>query len=75
MLHAGIANINFLAKSAADSIYCLVFIGFFTYKTYTYPMKKRNLLAKKTKQFYKDINKKKFRKSHEVTNRPRISTK
>lgn len=75
LLHAGIANIKFLAKSAAYSIYCLVFVGFFTSKTYTYPMKKRNLLAKKTEQFYKDINKKKVQKSHEVANRPRISTK
>ena len=58
LLHADIANIKFLAKSAVDPIYCLVFVDFFTSKTYTYPMKKRNLLAKKMEQFYNAIEKK-----------------
>ena len=58
LLHADIANIKFLAKSAVDPIYCLVFFYLFTSKTYTYPMKKRSLLAKKMEQFYNDIEKK-----------------
>ena len=59
LLYADIANIKFLAKSTVDPIYCLVFVDFFTSKSYTYPMKKkRNLLAKKIEQFYNDIEKK-----------------
>ena len=59
-MYADITNIKFLAKSTVDPIYCLVFVDFFTSKSYTYPMKnKRNLLAKKIEQFYNDIEKKK----------------
>ena len=58
LLHADIANIKFLAKSAVDPFYCLIFLDLFTSKTYTYPMKKRNLLQKKMEQFYNDIEEK-----------------
>ena len=47
LLRADITNIKFLAKSAADPIYCLVFVDLFTSKTHTYPMKKRSFLTKK----------------------------
>ena len=58
LLHADIANIKFLAKSAVDPFSCLIFLDLFTSKTYTYPMKKRNLLQKKMEQFYNDIEEK-----------------
>ena len=45
-LQADIAYISFLAKLAVDSKFCLLFVDLFTSKTYTYPMKKRTLLAK-----------------------------
>ena len=48
----------YLARSAVDPKFCLLFVDLFTSKIYTYPMKKRNLLAKKMELFYKDIEKK-----------------
>ena len=47
ILHADIANIRFLAKSAVDPKYCLLFLNIFTSKIYTYHIKKRTLLKKK----------------------------
>ena len=35
LLHADIAYIRFLAKSAADPKYCLLFVDLFTSKIYT----------------------------------------
>ena len=59
LLQADIAYISFLAKSAVDPKFCLIFVDLFTSKIYTFPMKTRNLLAKKMEQFYNDIQKKK----------------
>ena len=52
LLHADIADIRFFAKSAIDPLYCLLFVDLFTQKIYTYPMRKRRLLAKKMEIFY-----------------------
>ena len=61
-LQADIAYISFLARSAVDPKFCLVFVGLFSSKIYTYPMKKRNLLAKKMELFYNNIKKKRMGK-------------
>ena len=58
LLHADIAYIRFFAKSAADPLYCLLFVDLFTQKIYTYRMKKRHLLAKKMEIFYQEVNEK-----------------
>ena len=58
LLHADIANLTFLAKSAVDPKYCLLIVDLFNSKIYVYPMKNRSLLAKKLKLFYEDIKKK-----------------
>ena len=55
LFHADIANIKFLSKSAIDPHYCLLCVDLFSAKIYTYPMKKRSLLAKKMEQFYEEI--------------------
>ena len=55
MLHADIADIQFLAKSAVDPKYCLLLVDLFTSKIYVYPMKNRSLLAKTLGLFYNDI--------------------
>ena len=47
LLHADIADIRFLAKSAAEQKHCQPLWNLFTSKIYIYPMKKRNLLKKK----------------------------
>ena len=57
-VHADIADLRFLAKSAVDPKYALLAVDLFTSKIYVYPMKKRHLLAKKLKLFYDDIDKK-----------------
>ena len=55
LFHADIANIKFLSKSAVDPFYCLLCASRFSSKIYTYPMKKRSLLATKIEQFYEEI--------------------
>ena len=60
LLHADIADTRFLAKSAVDPKYCLLLVDLFTSKVYIYPMKSRNLLAKKLKLFYEDVKSKRI---------------
>ena len=55
ILHADIADLRFLAKSAADPNYCLLLVDLFTSKIYVYPMKNRSLLAKKLELFYNNM--------------------
>ena len=55
MLHADIADIRFLTKSATDPKYFLLLVDLFTSKIFVYPMKNRSLLAKKLGLFYNDI--------------------
>ena len=50
---ADIAYISFLARSAVDPKFCLLFLDLFASKIYVYPMKKRNLFAKKWNYFIK----------------------
>ena len=58
LLHADIADLRFLAKSAVDPKYCLLVVDLFTSKVYVYPMKNRNLLVKNLEIFYNDIKSK-----------------
>ena len=55
MLHADIADLKFLAKSAVDPKYCLLQVNLFTSKIYVYPMKNGSLLAKKLESLYMAI--------------------
>ena len=54
-VHADIADLRFLAKSAVDPKYALLAVDLFTSKIYVYPMKSRKLLAKKLKLLYDEI--------------------
>ena len=51
LLHANIADLRFLEKSAVDPKYCLLII-------YVYPIKNRSLFPKKWNLFYNDIKNK-----------------
>ena len=62
--------ISFLATSAVDPKFCLLFVDLFTLKIYTNPMKKKESFSKKTELFYKNIEKKIGQ--NEVTSRSRI---
>ena len=64
LLHADIADIRFLAKSAVDPKYCLLIVDLFSSKIYVYPMKNRSLLAKKLKLFYDNIKQKRTGRMH-----------
>ena len=64
ILHADIADIRFLAKSAVDPKYCLLLVNLFTLKIYVCPMKNRSLLAKKLGLFYNDIHSKRTGTMH-----------
>ena len=64
LLHADIADTRFLAKSGVDPKYCLLLVDLFTLKVYIYPIKSRNLLAKKLKLFYGDVKNKRTGKMH-----------
>ena len=55
MLHADIADIRFLAKSAVDPKYFFLLVDLFTSKIYVYPMKNRSLLTKKLGLFHNNI--------------------
>ena len=57
-MHVDIANIKFLARSAVDPFYCLIFVDLFASKTFSYPMKKKQSFGKKIEQFYNDIEEK-----------------
>ena len=64
MLHADIADLRFLAKSAVDPKYCLLIVDLFSSKIYVFPIKNRNLLAKKLKKFFEDIKQKRTGRMH-----------
>ena len=48
----------FFFKVCSQSKYCLLVVDLFASKIYTYPMKNKNLLAKKLELFYQDIDSK-----------------
>ena len=58
LLHADVADLRCLKQSAVNPKYCLLLVDLFTSKIYVYPMKNRNLLAKKLRLFYEDISQK-----------------
>lgn len=54
LFYADFANLEFLAKSAVDRKYFLLFVNLFKSKVYIYPIKNRRLLAQNMKLLYKD---------------------
>ena len=68
MVHGDIADTRFLAQSAVDSKYCLLFVDLFTSKIYVYPMENRSLLAKKLRLVYEYIKNKRTGKLRLQTN-------
>ena len=68
LLHADIVDTRFLAKSSVDPKYCLLLVDLFTSKACNYPMKSRNLLARKLKLFYEDVKNKRTGRMRLQTN-------
>ena len=55
LVHADVADLNFLSKSVVAPKYCLLCVDLFTSKVYTYGMKKKSQLADKLEKFYLEI--------------------
>ena len=55
LLDAGVGDLCFLGKSAADPKYCLLLVDLFTSKVYVYGMKNRSLIPLKLEKFYKEV--------------------
>ena len=55
LVHADVADIQLFSKLAFDPKYCLLAVDLFNSKTYVYPIKSKNLLARKLELFYQDI--------------------
>ena len=73
LLHADVANLEFLGISAVDPKYWFLFVDLYTSKIYIYPMKLQRFIAKKMNEFYQDVNKKRKNKKNGATERSRIS--
>ena len=68
LVHADIANLEFLGKSAATPKYALLLVDLYSSKVYIYPMCFRKQLLKYLKEFYDEI------KSKWKNNRMRLQT-
>ena len=62
LLHADVANLQFLGKSAIDQKYCLSFVDLFTSKVCTYSMEFRRFILNEMRHFYKEVAQKKKQK-------------
>ena len=54
LIHADIADLRFLGKSAIHPKYCLLAVYVFSSEVYTYPMRQHDFLTKKFKMFHED---------------------
>ena len=62
LLHADVANLEFLGKSPSAPNYALLIVDLYSSKVYVYPMRSRKQTFKKLEQFYVDVqNKRKNR--------------
>ena len=55
LIHADVANLEFLGKNITIPKYALVIVDLFSSKIYTYPMKSRKQIRQKLEQFYDEI--------------------
>ena len=55
LLHADVANLEFLGKNATFPQYVLLVVDLFSSKTYTYPMRSRRQIRDRLEQFYLDV--------------------
>ena len=55
LLHADVANLEFLGKNTTFPQYVLLVVDLFSSKTYTYPMRSRRQIRDKLEQFYLDV--------------------
>ena len=63
LIHADVANLQFLRKFASVPRYALLIVDLYSSKVYVYPMRSRKQIAKKLGQFYIDVQKKRKNKN------------
>ena len=62
LIHADVANLEFLGKSATAPNYALLIVDLYSSKVYVYPMRSRKQILQRLEQFYKEVqNKRKNR--------------
>ena len=55
LLHADVANLEFLGKSTSVPNYALLIVDIYSSKVHVYPMRSRKQILKKLEQFYTDV--------------------
>ena len=55
LLHADVANLEFLGKSTSVPNYALLIVDVYSSKVHVYPMRSRKQILKKLEQFYTDV--------------------
>ena len=55
LLHADVANLEFLGKSTSVPNYALLIVEVYSSKVHVYPMRSRKQILKKLEQFYTDV--------------------
>ena len=55
LLHADVANLEFLGKSTSVPNYALLIVDIYSSKVHVYPMRSRKQILKKLEQFYIDV--------------------
>ena len=55
LVHADVANLEFLGKKITFPKYALVLVDLFSSKTYTYRMKSRKQIRQRLEEFYRDV--------------------
>ena len=58
LVHADIANLEFLGKSGTTPKYALLMVDLYSSKVYVYPMRSQKQLLKYLKEFYDEMKNK-----------------
>ena len=63
LIHANVANLEFLGKSATIPRYALLIVDLYSSKVYVYPMRSRKQILQQLKIFYEEMNNKRENKN------------
>ena len=63
LIHANVANLEFLGKSATIPRYALLIVDLYSSKVYVYPMRSRKQILQQLKIFYEEMNNKRKNKN------------
>ena len=63
IIHADVANLEFLGKSATTPNQALLIVDLYSSKVYVYPMRSRKKILQRLEQFYKEVQNKRKNKN------------